>query len=37
MMTPVIVITKPLRGSVDAEGVIMGGAALTLDYELEPS
>jgi hypothetical protein len=30
-------ITKPLRGSVDSEGVIMGGATLTIDYELEAS
>ena len=31
-----LVIT-PIRGSVDYEGAIMGGAALTIDYELEPS
>jgi len=30
-------IVTPIRGSVDAEGVIMGGAALTIDYELEVS
>jgi hypothetical protein len=30
-------IVTPIRGSVDAEGVIMGGAALTIDYELEAS
>ena len=30
-------LLTPLRGSVDGDGVIMGGAALTSGYDLEPS
>jgi hypothetical protein len=38
MTTPTTAtITKPLKGSMDSEGVIIGGAALTIDYELEAS